>query len=230
MNVQQIRFVEEYCIIKKGAPAAIRAGYSKDRAKQTAYDLLKDPEIRKAIDERLKVLTISADEATKNISDMAQTRIQDFMKVKKVLRREMERKPLQLIINEQEGQIDFEKEFTKEAGLSKTDAKKQAAKIKELEQGLIRLKIELRRNPKAYRDVQGEAKWVEEAKLDLVALARAEDTGNIQELSYTEFGPKVKLYSAFDANETILKLNGKLINRHDHTNNGKSFGDYLMDT
>ncbi|QDK80845.1 terminase small subunit [Spirosoma sp. KCTC 42546] len=226
----QRRFVEEYTKDCKGAAAAIRAGYSKATAKQTAWELKQDPEIQVAIKERLALLTMTADEATKHISDIAGTRLNQFMVIKKVLRREMVRKPLKAIIKELEAKIAFEEEYAHLADLDKKEQIKHKAIQKERERDLIRLKLELKEKPKAYRDVEGEPQWVERAELDLVALAKAEEEGNIFELSFTEFGPKVKMYSAADAMETILKLNGKLINRHDHTNNGKSFGDYLMES
>ena len=38
-------FAEKFIVYRKGAKAAIEAGYSKNRAKQTAYELLKDPRV-----------------------------------------------------------------------------------------------------------------------------------------------------------------------------------------
>lgn len=222
MSDLETRFVEEYCKDCKGAKAAVRAGYKKENARSTAWELKQKPEIKAAIKKRLKELTITSLEATKNISDIARTRLQDFMIIKKVLRSEKVRKPLSKVISELEDQISLETDYLNEAGLDEKETARQEKLIKGLEKDLIKLKIELRRNPKAYRDVQGEPKWVEQMEFDLVALAKAHDEGNILEFSYGEFGPKIKMYAADKANELILKMKGKLVDRTDHTTKGES--------
>ena len=45
MNTRQRRFAEEYAVDHNGAAAAVRAGYIKTRAKQTAYRLLAHPDV-----------------------------------------------------------------------------------------------------------------------------------------------------------------------------------------
>lgn len=46
---KRLRFVDEYLIDLNGAEAAVRAGYSAKRAKQTAYDLLQRDDVQAAI-------------------------------------------------------------------------------------------------------------------------------------------------------------------------------------
>ena len=59
------RFIAEYLIDLNGAQAAIRAGFSKVSAPQTAFNLLRVPEIKAAVDaaqaEKLKKINIDAD-------------------------------------------------------------------------------------------------------------------------------------------------------------------------
>lgn len=58
MNPRQRRFAEEYAVDHNGAQAAIRAGYAPGRAKQTARDLLKRPDVTTLIaelDEKARV-------------------------------------------------------------------------------------------------------------------------------------------------------------------------------
>ena len=45
MNARHRRFAEEYAVDHNGARAAVRAGYAKSRAKQTAHRLLARPEV-----------------------------------------------------------------------------------------------------------------------------------------------------------------------------------------
>lgn len=50
MNPRQEAFCHEYVRDHNGSAAAIRAGYAESRAKQTAYDLLRNPEIAQKIE------------------------------------------------------------------------------------------------------------------------------------------------------------------------------------
>ena len=54
MTPKQKRFASEYLVDCNATQAAIRAGYSKNGAGQTADHLLKNTEVRKFIDEQLK--------------------------------------------------------------------------------------------------------------------------------------------------------------------------------
>lgn len=75
------RFVEQYCAHFEGARAAREAGYAESRDKQTAYDLLQDPDIQQLIEERLEREAMSAAEATKRTADIARADIADFFTI-----------------------------------------------------------------------------------------------------------------------------------------------------
>jgi len=75
------RFVEAYCEHFNGARAAREAGYAESRDKQTANDLLNDPDISAMVEERLEDLAMSSAEATKRMADIARADIADFFKV-----------------------------------------------------------------------------------------------------------------------------------------------------
>ena len=49
MNDKQRRFAEEYSVDHNGAAAAVRAGYSSRRARQTASELLARPDVAGAV-------------------------------------------------------------------------------------------------------------------------------------------------------------------------------------
>jgi phage terminase small subunit len=53
-NPKQQLFIKEYLVDLNGAEAAKRAGYQQKRAREVAYQLLKKPHIKRAIDEALK--------------------------------------------------------------------------------------------------------------------------------------------------------------------------------
>lgn len=54
LTAKQRRFVQEYLIDLNATQAAIRAGYSKNSARQVGTENLSKPSIKQAIDERLK--------------------------------------------------------------------------------------------------------------------------------------------------------------------------------
>jgi len=67
MTPKKLRFIEEYCVDLNGTQAAIRAGYSKDRARITASELLAERNISAEIQKRLERLTKAADIKTEQI-------------------------------------------------------------------------------------------------------------------------------------------------------------------
>lgn len=77
----QKRFVEQYCIHFNGARAAREAGYSEDNARQMAHENLTKPYIKIEINKRLAELSMSAEEATKRLTDMARGSIASFLEV-----------------------------------------------------------------------------------------------------------------------------------------------------
>lgn len=79
MQPRQRRFIEEYTVDFNATQAAIRAGYSKKTAPIYSYKLMQMPEVRKAIEQRMNELTMSADEATFRMTQMARANIADFI-------------------------------------------------------------------------------------------------------------------------------------------------------
>jgi len=61
LNDRQQRFVQEYCKDFNATQAGIRAGYSEKTAGSQAHDLLKNPEIAEAIEERKEQLAALAE-------------------------------------------------------------------------------------------------------------------------------------------------------------------------
>ena len=78
---KQKRFVAEYCVDCNATQAAIRAGYSHKRANQTGYNLLQDPDIQEAVEERLEELAMSAAEATMRLSEWGRGTLARFLTV-----------------------------------------------------------------------------------------------------------------------------------------------------
>lgn len=79
LNKRQEVFVSEYLRCFNGAEAARRAGYSEKSARQTASDLLANPDISVQIQERLSEVHMSADEALKLTADIARGDVAQYL-------------------------------------------------------------------------------------------------------------------------------------------------------
>jgi phage terminase small subunit len=80
MNARQKRFVEEYLIDLNATQAAIRAGYSKNRANAIGYDLLTNTDIQSAINsalaERAEKTKITAEYVLGNLKEVVERSLQ----------------------------------------------------------------------------------------------------------------------------------------------------------
>lgn len=81
LNKRQQVFIDEYLKCFNGAEAARRAGYSEKSARQTASELLSNPDISEHIQARLSEVHMSADEALKLTADIARGDLSDFMAI-----------------------------------------------------------------------------------------------------------------------------------------------------
>lgn len=79
---KQRAFVEHYVLCLNGAEAARRAGYGSAGARQEAYRLLTNVDIRAAIDERLGALAASKSEVLALLTEHARGSMADFFTVK----------------------------------------------------------------------------------------------------------------------------------------------------
>ena len=78
-TVKQQRFIEEYTVDWNATQAAIRAGYSEKSARKIGSDNYAKADIRAAIEERTKALTLEADEILKMKSDTAKFNLGDYV-------------------------------------------------------------------------------------------------------------------------------------------------------
>ena len=81
MNIRQEMFVREYLVDLCGAAAARRAGYSPKGAKSRASRLLRDPEIKEAVEaameERVRRIEIKQDEVIRELKTVAMAAASD---------------------------------------------------------------------------------------------------------------------------------------------------------
>ena len=81
MNIRQEMFVREYLVDLCGAAAARRAGYSPKGARNQACRLLRDPEIKEAVEaameERVRRIEIKQDEVIRELKTVAMAAASD---------------------------------------------------------------------------------------------------------------------------------------------------------
>lgn len=208
LRSKQIRFCEEYLIDLNATQAAIRAGYSKHTAYAIGHENLRKPEIKAFIDAKMNENGLSSAETVKLLADIAKSNLNQYFTLKQVEYSQKKEVTLKEYIKVKEAEIAFEEEFAQVAKLS-GDAlalHEQSQQMKRIE--VIRLKLELKHNPKATRIIYEPAKLIERAELDLVALVKDKERGRIKSISFTEFGPKVELYGADAALRDFAKIHG----------------------
>lgn len=77
---KQRAFIDEYMIDMNATRAAIRAGYAENSARSIGYENLTKPDIRQAIDERLKSRAMGADEAVARLATWARGDVSPFIR------------------------------------------------------------------------------------------------------------------------------------------------------
>lgn len=208
MTKKQQRFADFYIISLNMSDSARKAGYSEDSAGSIGFELMKKPEMRAYIDEKMREMSLSAEETKKLITDIARSSLNDYFIVKKIEKPTRVEVGLKVLIKQLRQKISFEAEFATEAKLASDDlvAHDLAQKQRELE--IIRYQIELKRNKNATRIVDGPTEWVESAELDMVKLVQDKEKGKIKSISYTQYGPKIEMYSADAALLNVAKIHG----------------------
>jgi phage terminase small subunit len=207
----QQRFVEEYAVDCNATQAAIRAGYSRDTARQMGSENLSKPYIREAVDVRLKSLALLADEAIKLNRDIAVTRMNDFMVVRQMQGYEQREEYVSVLLTHAQHKL-----MRLQAAAKKLPKRGNPfdGPIADLQLEIIGYEIEIERyGDDVSRLVAGRPIVVEVVDLDLVALAKAKDTGRLKSYKVTKEGIQVEMLDAQAAIRDSLKMAGRFITK-----------------
>lgn len=209
LTAKMKRFCEEYTVDFNATQAAIRAGYSKASAHDIGCENLKKPNVKQEIDKRLQELSLSADETLKAISDIARTSLNDYFKKSTKLHIPKVKTHLSEIIKNVKQEIKDQDEFIKRANITNSDSLKEynANKLS-LQRRIIQYEIELERNPKAFRIIEGEAELIECVELDMIKLVADKAGGKIKSIKPSEYGLNVELYAADAALRDLARVHG----------------------
>lgn len=208
LTVKEQRFIEEYVKDFNGAKAAERAGYSKNSAKQIAYENLTKPYLKSEIQKLLTELSLGKEATKKLITDIATANASNYFKKVKVERSKRIKKGLQELIDEIRLSIDFEDEFAIQANLQKKELERHEKDQESRRRQIIRYKLELKSNPKAFRIVSGPTELVDDVELDLVALVEDKEGGRIKSIKNGRFGIEVDLLPADGALTNMARIHG----------------------
>ncbi|HEY1024043.1 MAG TPA: terminase small subunit [Sphingobacteriaceae bacterium] len=207
LTLKQRRFIDEYMVDFNGTRAARDAGFSKNTAAEIAYEYLRKPHIKAEVDRRLEEGQLGPDQTGKMIADIAKGNMNNYMIVRKAEFVPRVKKGLAQLIAEIEEEISFEAEYAASADLNEEEMEEHIAHVNRLEKKKLRYKLELKRNSKAFRIVDGEPQLIETAELDLAALARDKENGKIKSYKVGKDGSvQVELYPADAALDKIARM------------------------
>ncbi|PSR54171.1 hypothetical protein AHMF7605_11885 [Adhaeribacter arboris] len=212
------RFVEEYCVDFNATRAARVAKYSERSATEIGYENLRKPHILNAIKVRLEELSLGAPETKKLISDIAKSDINEFYDIVEVEEPAQVEKPLIEIIYELEEEVAFEEEFAKRAELIDEALKSHLSQQQTRKLKILRLQMQLEREPLAIRLVPGPPIKKQVAELNMVKLVQAKEKGRIKAIKPGQFGTTVELYPADTALRDMAKIHGLFVEKTESTN------------
>lgn len=208
LTQKEQRFCDEYLVDFNQTQAAIRSGYSKKTAGVIGWENLRKPKIRAVIDKKLQELSLSAEETKKMLSDMAQSKLNDYFVIRKVEHIPRIEISLKDHIKTLQEEIDFEEDFASQAGYDEDEAKAHVRQQHYRKRQILRYQLTLKKNPKAKIVVNGPSEWIEVAELDMVKLVADKERGKIKSITPGQFGMKVELYDAKDALVNVAKTHG----------------------
>lgn len=208
-NKEQL-FADAYLVSLNKNAASLVSGSPEVSARQQGYDMYNRPHVKAYIEAKLRERTITAEETIKLISDTATASVTDYfvpVMVERVPRIEV---PLSQVIADREEYVSREMEFLDRVGYTETQYDDFIERLAAVRNEILRLKIELERNPSAARIIDGPPELVEEMQLDINKLVADKEKGRVKKVKRLKDGTlEVEMYSADDAQDKLMRLHGK---------------------
>lgn len=191
--------------------AAISAGYSESSARAIGYENYTKPHIRTEIDRIISEEIMPKEQVIKRMSDIARASLNDYLVIVKDKRRTRVKTPLNALIEAHRARIEDEEKFVlrKYGHLDQKRQKEFDDKIEYLLDEILRMEIELERDPLAYRYEDGPEEEFERVELDMVAIARDKERGIIKKFERDKWGDiKVEFYDVDGALRDLGRHHG----------------------
>lgn len=210
---RQQRFIEAFCVSGNCTLAAKEAGYSHDTAYSIGSRLLKNVEIKAAVDQRLADYSISAALATKLNAEIATSRLNDFFTIRPVQGYELEEHYLSVLVERKREEVEFIIGFARDNGIMLgTPAEgptEMGKRLASAQKELLELELEKQAHgPDATKLVPGRPVIQYRADLDIVKLAEAKEAGRLKSYSVGKEGIKVEMYAADAAIDRAARMHG----------------------
>lgn len=203
-------FADHYLVALNKTTSALAAGCPEPGARVQGFDIYNRPHVKAYIEAKLKERTITAEETIKLISDTATASVTDYfvpVMVERVPRIEVS---LPQVIADREEYVSREMEFLERVGYTEQAYDDFVERLAQVKNEILRLKIELERDPVATRIIDGPPKLVEEMQLDINKLVADKEKGRVKKVKRLKDGTlEVEMYSADDAQDKLMRLHGK---------------------
>lgn len=218
LTVKEERFCLEFIKDFNATKSAERAKYSKATARQIGYENLTKLHIKNRIAELLEAVDMEEGEIKKRISDIAKTDMANYMVKKSIPYTPQIKVGLNVLISRVRAKIEFEDEYALQVNLVDEELKSHMDSQEYRRREIIRYKLELQHNPKAFRIIDGETEMIEIAEFDLVKLLEDKDRGVIKSIKHTKDGVQAESYAADNALNTLAKFKGMLVDKSEIDN------------
>jgi len=214
LTAKQELFCFEYIKDFNATAAAKRAGYSEKTAYNIGWENVRKRDVQAKIDELTKGKIMLPAEIQKRMTDIARTRLNDFIIPKTTVYIKKIKVGLNELISRLRAEIDFEDDYCIQANLQKKELERHEKAQEQRRRQIIRLKLEFQSNPNAYRIIDGPPELIEVADVDLLKLSREKEQGNIRSLKFTKDGPHIELYPVDAALANLARINAMFIDKH----------------
>lgn len=205
---KQKRWADEYMRTHSKTEAGMLFTQNRPSAAQMGYSMYKKPQVKRYIADRMAELAMGPEEALKRVANIALGNAADYLTVRMVERTPRVKMKLSDLIKQLNDAILFEEEWADICDLTAKEKRMHKANITAMQQQLERYSLELQRNPKATKIVNGETELVPQPELDLVKIMEDKERGIIKSIARTEFGHKIEMYPADAALVNILRVAG----------------------
>lgn len=212
------KFINEYIKDFNATQAAIRAGYSKNTARQIGYQNLTKLHIKEEIQKRLTDLSLGKEETKKLITDIATANVSNYFKPVKREYSQRIKVGLQRLIDDLKSEMDFEDDYAMMAALKGKELDRHEKGQEVRRRQMIRYKIELTKNPDAIRIVNGPVELIDDVELDTVALMADKEGGKIKSIKNGKYGLEVDLLPADNALTSMARIHGLFIDKSEVDN------------
>lgn len=210
---KQELFCLEYIKDYNGYRAAVRAGYAEPSARMQASRLLTYDNIKARISELEEIHGMGKGEVKTRLSNIGRGNMADYFTEKLIPFTPQIKIPLAQYIESKKEYISQESEFMARAEISEEELNEFLRGIKRLENEVLRLTIELERNPNAFRIIDGPTEMIKENVLDLQKIIEDKERGIIKSVKHTKDGVQVEMYDAKDALTTTARMHGMLVDK-----------------